>query len=225
MRIRLAAIALVALATPAAAQQHDHDARVTGTGELPAGWHARLDRENASLTELRFVTMGDGLHATTGPAAIFWNPATTATGEFDARATFTQTKPSRHPEAYGLFIGGSALDGPAQDYVYFLVRQDGKFLVKHRAGSETHTLVPWTAHEAVNAIGDDGKVTNALEMRVRDAAVHFLVNGVEVTKLDRVPMLRTDGIVGLRVNHNLDVHIGSFEVAAAQGAHDTHGSH
>ncbi|HEX7120518.1 MAG TPA: hypothetical protein VF212_17130 [Longimicrobiales bacterium] len=216
MRIRLAAIALLGLAAPAAAQQHDHDARVTGTGELPAGWHVRLDRADASPSDLRFITMGAGLHATTGPAAIFWNPANTATGAFDARATFTQTKPSRHPEAYGIFVGGSELDGAAQDYLYFLVRQDGKFLVKHRAGAETHTLFPWTAHAAIKPVGDAGKATNALEMRVRPDGVRFVVNGVEVAKLDRAPELKTDGIVGLRVNHNLDVHIGGFEVAAAQ---------
>ncbi len=125
--------------------------------------------------------------------------------------------PSRHPEAYGIFVGGSALDGPDQDYFYFLVRQDGKYLIKHRAGDETHTIMPWTEHEAVKPVGDAGNATNALEMHVRADGVRFLVNGVEVTKVDRVPMLKTDGIVGLRVNHNLDVHIGGFAVEPAGG--------
>ncbi len=41
---------------------------------------------------------------------------------------------------------------------------------------------------------------------------HFLVNGVEVAKLPRVAQLNTDGVVGLRINHNLDVHVSGFGV-------------
>jgi hypothetical protein len=40
--------------------------------------------------------------------------------------------------------------------------------------------------------------------------VRFLINGTEVRGLDRVPMLNTDGLVGFRIGHNLDVHIGGF---------------
>src|SRR5690606_5446236 len=148
---------------------------------------------------------------------IFWHPDNVAEGEFGARATFIQMKPSRHPEAYGIFVGGRDLDGDAQDYFYFLIRQDGKFLVKHRAGAETHTIIDWTAHEAVRPAGDDGRATNTLEMRVRAGDVRFLVNGVEVAKLDRVPYLNTDGIVGLRVNHNLDVRIDEFSFGPPRG--------
>ena len=213
MRKLLAISALLALATPAAAQDAAADAKAADL-EFPAGWQIRLDRPNANVNDVRFFVAGDGLHATTGPAAIFWHPDNVAEGEFGARATFIQMKPSRHPEAYGIFVGGRDLDGDAQDYFYFLIRQDGKFLVKHRAGAETHTIIDWTAHEAVRPAGDDGRATNTLEMRVRAGDVRFLVNGVEVAKLDRVPYLNTDGIVGLRVNHNLDVHIDGFGFGA-----------
>lgn len=218
MRKLLAIVALLVVTAPAAAQEGATDAKAAGDEfPFPAGWQARLDRANASLDDLRFFVAGDGLHATTGPAAIFWNPENVAEGEYDARATFIQMKPSRHPEAYGIFVGGVDLDGPGQDYLYFLVRQDGRFLVKHRAGDETHTLFDWTPHEAVQPVGENGRALNALEMRVRAEGVRFLVNGVEVAKLDRVPYLNTDGIVGLRVNHNLDVHIDGFGFSAPAG--------
>lgn len=42
--------------------------------------------------------------------------------------------------------------------------------------------------------------------------LYFLVNGVEVAKLPRVAQLNTDGVVGLRINHNLDVHVSGFGV-------------
>lgn len=217
MRKLLAISALLALATPAAAQD---GAKAAGNDlQFPAGWQIRLDRANANRNDVRFFVAGDGLHATTGPAAIFWNPENVATGEFDARATFIQMKPSQHPEAYGIFVGGRDLDGDAQDYFYFLIRQDGKFLVKHRAGTEIHTLFDWTEHAAVKKADAEGKATNTLEIDVRATDVRFLVNGTEVAKLDRVPYMNTDGIVGLRVNHNLDVHIEGFAIERGHGGH------
>ncbi len=217
MRKRLVPLALLVLAAPLAAQEIDPDIKAAGDGALPAGWQARLDRADASLADLKVFPTGTGLHVTTGPAAIFWNPANTARGEYDVAATFTQTKPSRHPEAYGLFVGGRELDGPGQDYLYFLVRQDGRYLIKRRMGDETQTLTPWTEHEAVRRIEGEGSAANALAMRVRDDGIAFLVNGTEVMKLERVPMLNTDGIAGLRVNHNLDVRIEGFEIAPTDG--------
>lgn len=222
MRTLLPALAaILTLAVPLPAQNPaaekkdpDPDVRATGGGTLPAGWQLRLDKAAARAEDVKFVTMGSGLHATTGPAAIFYNPAYKAEGQFRARATFTLTRPSRHPEAYGLFIGGKELDSDQQDYLYFLVRQDGKYLVKHRAGPDTHELIAWTAHTAIKQPDESGKATNALAIDVGARAVRFLVNGAEVGSLERVPYLNVNGLVGLRVNHNLDVHIANFGVAA-----------
>jgi hypothetical protein len=38
------------------------------------------------------------------------------------------------------------------------------------------------------------------------------VNGTQVHALGGTHFGSTDGVVGLRVNHNLDVHIGEFKV-------------
>ena len=81
MRKLLAISALLALATPAAAQDAAADAKA-GDLEFPAGWQLRLDRPNANVNDVRFFVAGDGLHATTGPAAIFWHPDNVAEGEF-----------------------------------------------------------------------------------------------------------------------------------------------
>jgi hypothetical protein len=212
MRRLILSLALAALASPLAAQHADH--RPAGGGTLPAGWSARLDRPNAALADVRFVSMGAGYHATSGPAGIFWNPAHVGTGEYRARATFTQTKAPKHPEAYGLFVAGKELQEGA-DYLYFLVRGDGKFLVKHRApNGDTHTIVDWTEHAAVKKQDESGKATNALAVEGGDFGVRFLVNGTQVAEFlsKDVPHLNTQGIVGLRVNHNLDVHVDGFAV-------------
>jgi hypothetical protein len=151
-----------------------------------------------------------------GPSAVLFNPTIVATGAYRAAATFSQTRATPHPEAYGLIIGGKDLDRDEQDYLYFLVRQDGKFLVKHRAGAETRTLIDWTAHQAVRAIDAAGTVTNALSVDVLPDAVRFVANGVEVQRLPRSGGPNTDGMVGLRINHNLDVHIADFAVTSVR---------
>jgi hypothetical protein len=216
--------AALLLAVPAAAQHqhgqqgqqnaqqgHADHAGHQATG-IPEGWQVRLDRPN-STAPIHFMSMEGHLHAILGPAGIFYQPATTASGNFTAQGTFTLNKPSEHPEAFGLLLGGRNLDADNQDYLYFLVRQDGKFLVKHRAGNETHTVIDWTEHAAVRRPGADGKATNTLAVESRADGVRFLVNGTEVGTLPRG--VNTSGIVGLRLNHNLDVVITDFGVHPA----------
>jgi hypothetical protein len=54
-------------------------------------------------------------------------------------------------------------------------------------------------------------VRNVLEVKVSPETTTFHVNGAEV---GRVPTSRidTDGIVGLRVNHQLNIHVSSLDV-------------
>jgi hypothetical protein len=175
------------------------------TSALPPNWKMRLDRDNLPA-DYKLSVSGSELHATTVRAAgIFYDPRATATGTYRAEATLTQTRAPAHPEAYGLFVGGTGLDTPRQDYLYFVVRGDGKYLVKHRAGEATHTLADWTTSPAVKSADATGKATNALRIDVARDSVRFFVNGTRVTTLPRV--MRTDGTVGLRINHALDLMI------------------
>jgi hypothetical protein len=214
--------ALVLLATApltaqvSGAKEHDPDIKAGG-GALPAGWMGRTDRPAAKIEDAKFVTMGPGFHVTSGPAAIYWRDANTMSGPFTATATFTQTKAPMHPEAYGIFFLGKSLQGADQSYAYFLVRGDGKVMVKHRAGSEVHTIMDWTDNAAVHKQDADGKATNTLTVDATTAdSVRLLVNGGEVAALPLSHLGSTDGIVGLRVNHNLDVHIADFSVTPAK---------
>jgi hypothetical protein len=189
--------------------------------QAPAGWSVRVDRStNASdpdnTPNLKFATMGKGFHVTSGPAGVFWNPANTATGNFTATATFILTKPSGHTNFYGLVFGGSDLAAATQNYIYFLVAQDGTYLVKHRAGDQVHDVKATTPHEAVRKPGADGRSTNALEVRVAGDTISYVVNGTVVHTTPKSGMTaKTDGIVGVRVNHLLDVHVDGFAVNKA----------
>ena len=214
MRSSLPAAALLAaLSLPLAAQETPHDAdQPAPGGAVPAGWTVRADRGDAS--EAKVQTMGKGLHVTTGPAIILYRADKDGSGPFHTLATFTQTKPSKHAEGYGLFVGGKGLDGAGQQYLYFLVRQDGSYLIKRRDGEKTSDVSKgWVPSDAVKKPDAKGSATNLLEVdNKRDPSrVAFLVNGKEVYATDAKGM-GLDGIVGIRQNHNLDVHIEGFDV-------------
>src|SRR5512135_3928361 len=206
------ALALAAMAAPLAAQQKaDADKPAQGGGQLPAGWSARTDKD-APMTGVKIVPMGGGIHVTTGPAVILWRAEDAVMGDLHTVATFTQTKATEHPEAYGLFLAGKDLKGEGQTYTYFLVRQDGKFLVKTREGATTKNVTTgWTDSEAVAKADASGKTTNKLEIAVGTNRVSFRANGKEVYSMPTTAGAMA-GIVGLRVNHNLDVHIEGFAV-------------
>jgi len=198
-------------AAPAAAHaNHDPDHAAHG-GALPEGWSARVDRGDAA--NIKLVPMSGGMHVTMGPSAILWRDADRVNGPFHTVASFARSKAPAHPEAYGMFYGGSALDGEGQKYTYFLVRGDGKFLVRERNGAETRNVTSgWTAHEAIGRADASGKVSDKLEIDASKAGtVRFLVNGTVVHEM-AADANAINGLIGLRVNHNLDLHVDGFEV-------------
>jgi hypothetical protein len=185
--------------------------------QAPPGWRERIDNStNANDPDdnpkVKFVSMGKGFHITSGPAGTYWSPKNTATGAFTLKGTFILFKPSGHTNYYGLVFGGEDLEGPKQNYIYFMVAQDGTYAVIHRAGNETHSIQR-AKHEAVKVPGADGRSTNALEVRVTAKDISYVVNGTVVHTTPKSGMTaKTDGLVGVRVNHLLDVHIDGFEV-------------
>ena len=166
--VHVAVLALVALA-PLVAQ-------------APKGWKMRVDRSTAASDpdapgDIKFVTMGSGFHATNPQAAVYWNPANTATGTYTLKGTFTLMKPSGHNNYYGLVFGGSGLEGAQQSYLYFVVAQNGTWLIKRRDGDATSNVAPKTPNDAVKKPDAGGKSTNALEVRVGADKIDFVVNG------------------------------------------------
>lgn len=206
--------ALLLVASTLNAQNADPDiAARAANAPAPAGWEVRLDRANADRAGIAFSSMGPGMHVTSGPAAIFWNPANATTGAYSAEVTFAQTKAPAHAEAYGLIWGGKNLSAESQEYLYFVIRKDGKFLVRHRSGAATHDVTPWTEHAAIVKESADGTQRNTLRVEVTASGTKLYANGQMLQELPRLGMTAgTDGIVGLRVNHNLDVHIAGFAV-------------
>ena len=189
---------------------------------IPEGWMVRLDqpKEDFILSskpdsgDTYFVNMTPGWHITTGPRAIFYHKDNVAEGNFKLESTIYlfDTK-GRNREAFGLFIGGSDLDGDNQEYIYFLLRNTGEFLVKKRMGTETETIQGWTATDAmVKFEGDpESSAKNNFQLSVAGDKVIFSLNGDELTSIS-TEGIQSSGIYGLRVNHNINLHISSLKL-------------
>jgi hypothetical protein len=192
-------------------------AAVSVSAQSPQGWKVRIDRStNAqdpdNTPNLTFAAMGKGFHVKGGPAGTFWNPANTATGSYTLKGTFNLQAPSNHTNYYGLIFGGSSLEGASEAYAYFVVAQDGTFLIRQRAGENVSDVKARMAHASVKRPDASGKSTNALEVRVAGDTVSYVVNGTVVHSGPKGG-LKTDGLVGVRVNHVLDVQVEDFDVS------------
>jgi hypothetical protein len=187
------------------------------TAQGPQGWKMRVDKSTSASDPdgsgpIKFVAEGSAFHATNPQAAVYWNPANTASGNYTLKGAFTLMKPSGHANYYGLVFGGSDLEGAQQQYTYFLVAQNGTWLIKKRNGDATENVVARTPNDAVKKPDtDSGKSTNALEVRVGADKVDFVVNGQVVHSAPKAS-LKTDGVYGIRVNHLLEVTTDGFGV-------------
>ncbi len=66
-----------------------------------------------------------------------------------------------------------------------------------------------TPNDAVKKPDASGKSTNALEVRVGADKIDYVVNGTVVHSMPKSGA-KTDGIYGIRVNHQLEVQIDGF---------------
>jgi hypothetical protein len=216
MQKTFVALVVGAMIAPSLLAAQDADKKVAGGGELAPGWQMRIDPNASSGAPPKFVAMGTGFHATSGARAIYWRPGDVAKGNYKVEATFTLTKPPGHAESYGLIFGGKDLTAANQNYIYFTLGGNGSFLIKHRAGDANnliHTIADWTPNAAIAKADATGKSTDKLEVDVGAQKVNFLINGKQVYSIDRANATGgTDGIAGIRVSHNLDVHIADFKI-------------
>jgi len=213
---RLLSLSLLALFTAAS----------LAAQSVPAGWKQRVDKStDASDPDasgaIKIVTAGSGFHIETPSAAVFWKASNTVSGNYTLKGTFTLNKLSGHVNFYGLVFGGSALEGAEQKYTYFMVAQNGAWLVKTRTGGTTAAAFPGLAGAtkngsviipAVKLPDANGKSVNALEVRVQADKVDFVVNGTVVYSAPKAGLV-TDGIWAIRSNHLLDINVDGLAVS------------
>ncbi|MGI8895073.1 MAG: hypothetical protein ACR2HE_05390, partial [Casimicrobiaceae bacterium] len=90
-------------------------------------------------------------------------------------------------------------------------RGTGEMLVKVREGDKTRDVVKWTANADVPKADASGKASYAMAAQVTGDAVKFVVNGKEVGSVSKVG-LPTEGIAGLRINHNLHLKVSPVSI-------------
>lgn len=212
----MAAALALALATGSAgpAQQKqthaDTDKPVQGSGKLPGDWKVRFDKPEATVETVDVKEETGALTFKTGPAGIYYKPGMKGEKDYEVSAAFSQLDPAELPEEFGLFIGGGDLDKDTQHYTTFLVRQDARFAIQKRTGAVTKNAVAWRAVPAMKE-PKGVKTTHTLIIRAHENTVRFFIGDKEVAKLTRA-QVGGDGIVGLRINHNLHVQVSKLAV-------------
>ena len=215
--MRFAAFMILAAVATTSAVAQDADRSVKDGGIKVAGWKGRVDRRPASqgktINDSKFVATDGGFRISVGPAGDFWNPANTAKGNYEVKATFKEHKmTASHPHSYGIFIGGADLESDNETLAYCIVYGNGTYAVKTFHGAKVTTLIGPEANAAVHqADATTGESTNEVGWRVQGDKAACVVNGTEVksfAKSDLVgpdKLVSTDGVYGIRVTHNLEL--------------------
>lgn len=190
--------------------------------KVPEGWEIRLDQPMENLVvssapdsgDIYFVNMTPGWHVTTGPRAIFWHPENKAEGDYTISTSIHlfNTK-GRDREGFGLFFGGSNLHKDDQEYIYFLIRNTGDYLIKKRIGEGTENITQWIPSDAIlkYEAGSESTAFNKLSVKVRANTITYYINDVKVITTD--DNFKTDGIFGLRVNHAVNLHVSDLSLS------------
>src|SRR6476661_747399 len=81
---------------------------------------------DGKITDAKYTSNGGRWEIQTGPAHITFAAKDSAKGEYQVSTTIEQLEKPKHPEAYGVFLGGTNLTDPAkQKYGYFVLRGTG----------------------------------------------------------------------------------------------------
>jgi len=218
-QVLLTITALAITATGAVAQ--DADRSVADGGIKVAGWQGRVDRRAASqgktTNDSKLVMEGGALRLSVGPAGNFWNPANTASGNYEVSATFKEHKmASDHPHSYGVFIGGADLTSTTETLAYCIVYGTGIYSVKTFHGEKVTTLVNMQPSPAIAKANAAGESTNTVGWRVADGKASCVINGQVVKTFDRSELVAADklksldGTYGLRVSHNVELTVSGL---------------
>lgn len=223
------AVALAAtLIVPAVSAAQDAPKPVAGGGISAPGWMGKIDAREASggakLEDSKLVTMGEGLHVTTGPAVVYWNPANTASGNYTVEATFSERQfmgLNDHAHPYGIVIAGNNMGTDEQSYLYCAAYGNGNFIVRGfgPAAFQMNGGRQGQASEAVNKATAKGQpVTQKIALKVSADKVECIINDKVAgtfAKSDLVApgkLKSTDGIYGIRFGHNTDAHVAGLKM-------------
>jgi hypothetical protein len=222
------ALVALALLAPVAAHAQEEKVMAVKGGIQVKGWMGKVDANEAkagmTVDSTKMVSMGKDMHATTGPATVYWNPSMKAKGDYTVKATFTEREYmglNSHPHPYGIVIAGNEMGTDNATYLYCAAYGNGTFIVRG-FGPAPFQLNGrrGEANEAVNKAAEKGKpVTQEIALSVKGDKISCSINGKEVgsyAKADVVgagKLASTDGMIGFRMGHNTDAHVAGFSLS------------
>jgi hypothetical protein len=207
----------------AAAQAGDASHAVAGGGIMVPGWQGRIDAAEATrggtIQQTKLTKEGEALHVITGPAAAFWLPTNTASGNYTVKATFHEPEfmnANSHAHPYGVFIGGNDMGTDGQTYLYCAAYGTGNFIVRGfgPAAFQMNGKGAGEPNAAVHKAEAKGKeVTQEVAINVLADKVECAINGTVVASYPKADIVgagklkSTDGVYGIRFAHNTDAHV------------------
>jgi len=217
-RIAIAVAALTLISGASCARAQDANRAVAGGGIAVPGWMGRIDPKEMSggekLENARLAKDGDALHVTTGPAVAYWNPESTARGNYTVKATFKEARYmnlNTHPHPYGIFIAGNDMGTDGQSYLYCAAYGNGTFIVRGFGPAPFQMNGRWSSNSAVNRASGPGEpVIQEIALSVKGNKVECAINGAVVATYDKSALVAdgklksTDGVYGIRFAHNTE---------------------
>lgn len=204
MRPHLSLVALLGgtlLALPLAAPAQ-------GALPRPPGWRLLVD--GAARDTVHYVQMPPGWHITTGPGALLFDPGYQASGRFAVEAEIFLF-PGTSESGYGIFVGGSSLDGPGASYLAYVARRDGHVRLERVSGAGRRALVEWTRAESIKpGQGMEEPVRNVLRLSAERDSIVLEANGTRVTAIARAD-LPVDGVFGFRAGADVNLHASRLD--------------
>jgi hypothetical protein len=213
----LTVVLALALLAPILSAQMEADRVVPGGGVFVQGWKGKIpDAGNAGkIDQSKFSGTPASITINSGPPAIYWNPANTASGDYTVKATFTEAKvksANSHAHPYGVFIAGNKLDTDQFSLIYCSAYGErNRFIVRTFGPAVSNISGRGASNPAVKAAEAGGGVTQEIAMSVKGGNVSCTINGTEVSTHPKAEVVgagkleATDGIFGIRVSHNTDV--------------------
>lgn len=226
MMVALATAALVLVPQDSQAQDNEKSMAVKG-GIQMKGWMGKVDAKEAkaglTVDSAKFVGMGPGMHATTGPAITYWNPEMMGKGDYVVKATFSEREYmglNSHPHPYGIVMAGNDMGTEVESYLYCAAYGNGNFIVRGMGPAPFQMNGPRGGmSDAVHKAEAKGKpVTQEIALQVKGDKVSCIINGTEVASYSKADLVAagklksTDGVVGFRMGHNTDAHIAGFSI-------------
>jgi len=218
--MRYSILAIAALVATTTLHAQDADRSVKG-GITVAGWKGRVDRrpmgQGKTVNDSKFAMEGKDFRLSIGPAAFYYNPANTASGDYTVKATFKEHKmTASHPHSYGIFIGGHDLDSDTETLMYCIVYGTGAYSIKTFHGSNVQTLVNLEKTSVIHQADATGASTNEVGWTVEGGKPSCVINGTKVKTFDKMDVVAgdklksLDGVYGIRVSHNLELTVSGF---------------